>query len=73
MDNKKKYKNQYVPKSLSDADKKKQINKKIESLRELVDDYFKTNFKDEVFRSEIEGLISELEETIVDGVRFVCP
>ncbi len=25
MDNKKKYKNQYVPKSLSDADKKKQI------------------------------------------------
>jgi len=45
-------------------DKKKQINKKIESLRELVDDYFKTNFKDEVFRSEIEGLISELEETI---------
>lgn len=25
MDNKKKYKNQYIPKSLSDADKKKQI------------------------------------------------
>jgi len=46
------------------ADKKKSLNKKIEELRELVDDYFKTNFKDEVFRSEIESLISELEETI---------